>query len=92
MGVIRGIDPKQSTEVVLLTAHLDHLGKKRRHAGDNIYNGADDDASGVTAVLEMARAIGAGQNRNARYTSSVSAVKKSVDTGRVISSTIRRCL
>jgi len=60
MGVIRGSDPKLSADVVLLTAHLDHLGKKEGMPGDNIYNGADDDASGVTAVLELARAIGAG--------------------------------
>jgi len=60
MGMLRGSDAKQSAEVVLLTAHLDHLGKKEGMSGDNIYNGADDDASGVTAVLEMARAIGGG--------------------------------
>jgi len=58
MGVLRGADPKLSAEVILLTAHLDHLGKNESMQGDNIYNGADDDASGVTAVLELARALG----------------------------------
>ena len=58
MGVLRGTDPKLSAEVILLTAHLDHLGQNPNLPGDNIYNGADDDASGVTAVLEFARALG----------------------------------
>lgn len=39
---------------LLITAHMDHLGMR----DNNIYNGADDDASGVVAVLEMARALG----------------------------------
>jgi aminopeptidase YwaD len=52
---IAGSDPSQQNEVVLLTAHLDHLGVGSPVNGDTIYNGADDDASGVTAVLELAR-------------------------------------
>jgi len=47
-------------EVVLLTAHLDHLGIGNPVNGDSIFNGADDDASGTTAVLELARAISQG--------------------------------
>ena len=47
-------------ESVLLSAHLDHLGTDPSRAGDNIFNGADDDASGVTAVLELARILGQG--------------------------------
>jgi aminopeptidase YwaD len=50
-----GSDPSQQKDAVLLTAHLDHLGVGSPVKGDNIYNGADDDASGVTAVLELAR-------------------------------------
>ncbi|HET7439997.1 MAG TPA: M28 family peptidase, partial [Terriglobales bacterium] len=45
---------------ILLTAHLDHLGIGKPVNGDNIYNGADDDASGTTAVLELARVLGSG--------------------------------
>ena len=56
IGVIPGTDPELSKECVLFTAHLDHLGTMT-HAGDNIYNGADDDASGVTAVLTLADAF-----------------------------------
>jgi aminopeptidase YwaD len=58
IGVLRGSDPKIANEVILLTAHLDHLGFRENKSGDNIYNGANDDASGVTAVLELARALG----------------------------------
>jgi Zn-dependent M28 family amino/carboxypeptidase len=45
---------------VLLSAHLDHLGIGKAVKGDEIYNGADDDASGTTAVLELARILGKG--------------------------------
>jgi Zn-dependent M28 family amino/carboxypeptidase len=48
-------------EVILLTAHLDHLGLGNPVNGDSIYNGADDDASGTTAVLELARALSHGR-------------------------------
>ncbi len=59
LGQLKGSDPRQSAQVILLTAHLDHLGV--RGAGpDTIYNGADDDASGSTAVMELAEAIAKG--------------------------------
>lgn len=46
---------------LLLTAHLDHLGVgPADRTGDRIYNGADDDASGVSAVLALARALSQG--------------------------------
>ncbi|MGH7599534.1 MAG: M20/M25/M40 family metallo-hydrolase [bacterium] len=60
VGELRGSDPRMSQEAVLLSAHLDHLGVHRAVAGDSIYNGADDDASGVVAVLELARILGMG--------------------------------
>jgi hypothetical protein len=53
-----GILPGRSTRpdsIVLVDAHYDHLGIGRPVAGDSIYNGADDDASGTVAVLEIAR-------------------------------------
>ena len=46
--------------VILLTAHLDHLGVGSPVNGDAIYNGANDDAAGTTAVLELAHALAAG--------------------------------
>lgn len=57
-GVIRGSDAELSKQAVLFSAHLDHLGAGAPGA-DPIYNGADDDASGVTAVLTLADAFGA---------------------------------
>lgn len=60
VGVLAGTDP--NAPALLLTAHLDHLGVNPRRAynGDDIFNGADDDASGCTAVLEMARVLARG--------------------------------
>ena len=55
IGLLPGHDEKLKDEVILLTAHLDHLGIKKPVNGDEIYNGADDDASGCVAVLELAR-------------------------------------
>src|SRR6266550_4553480 len=60
IGILRGTDSALRHAAVLLSAHLDHLGIGEPVKGDNIYNGADDDASGTTAVLELARALGAG--------------------------------
>ena len=57
IGVIRGSDPKLRNEYVLLTGHLDHLGVGPPVAGDSIYNGAMDNASGVASILEIARAL-----------------------------------
>ena len=52
--------PAPAKDVILLTAHQDHLGIGNPVNGDSIYNGADDDASGTTAVLELARALSKG--------------------------------
>ena len=62
MGKITGSDTNLAAEVILLTSHLDHLGVRDNAPGaDKIFNGADDDASGSVAVLEMARVLGAGK-------------------------------
>jgi Peptidase family M28 len=58
IGILRGTSAKE--EVVLLTAHLDHLGVGPAVNGDIIYNGADDDASGTTAVLTLAHLLATG--------------------------------
>ncbi len=57
IGLVRGSDPELSDEYVLVTAHFDHVGVGRAVAGDSVYNGADDDASGVVALIEIARAL-----------------------------------
>jgi peptidase M28-like protein len=58
IGILRGTDP--SGEVIMLSAHLDHLGVNEALTGDKIFNGADDDASGCVAVMEMARVLASG--------------------------------
>jgi hypothetical protein len=60
IGVLEGSDAKLKKEVILLTAHMDHLGTDAKREGDQIFNGADDDASGCTAVMEIARVLGSG--------------------------------
>jgi Zn-dependent M28 family amino/carboxypeptidase len=60
VGILRGSDPKLRDSAILLSAHIDHLGIGAPVHGDNIYNGADDDASGTSAVLELARVLGTG--------------------------------
>jgi aminopeptidase YwaD len=58
IGYLPGTDPNAGT--ILLTAHLDHLGMRQKGSGDGIYNGANDDAAGTTAVLELAHALASG--------------------------------
>jgi hypothetical protein len=60
VGIIEGADPVVREEVVLIGAHYDHVGIRRNESPDSIFNGADDDASGVVAVLAVARALAAG--------------------------------
>lgn len=57
IGKIEGRDAKLKDQVILLTAHMDHIGMGKPVNGDDIYNGADDDASGCVAVLQFARAL-----------------------------------
>ncbi len=61
IGVLRGSGPRAATEAIMLSAHLDHLGVNEALTDDKIFNGADDDASGSVAVLELARALAAGK-------------------------------
>jgi Zn-dependent M28 family amino/carboxypeptidase len=58
IGYLEGTDSASGT--ILLTAHLDHLGTRDKGKDDGIYNGANDDAAGTTAVLELAHALAAG--------------------------------
>lgn len=60
VGMIAGSDPALRDEAVVVGAHFDHIGIIAPVNGDSIANGADDDASGVVAVLEIARALRAG--------------------------------
>jgi hypothetical protein len=56
-GLLPGSDPKRSSEYIVYTAHLDHLGIGDAVDGDAIYNGAVDNASGVAGLLAMAKAF-----------------------------------
>ncbi len=58
VGVLRGSDPALKDTCLVLSAHYDHLGM-RADGADRIYNGADDDASGVATVIETAAALAA---------------------------------
>jgi len=63
IGILEGSDPRLKHEYVFFTGHMDHLGTPGSGEGcvargaDSICNGADDDASGTTAVLEAAAAF-----------------------------------
>ena len=57
LAVLPGSDPKLSQEYVVYSAHVDHLGIGKPINGDSIYNGAADDASGVAALLVIAKAF-----------------------------------
>jgi hypothetical protein len=63
IGVLRGSDPDLKNTYILVTAHYDHLGMKAPQGNDDnsdrIYNGANDDGSGVVSVIELAGALSA---------------------------------
>jgi hypothetical protein len=60
VGILPGTDPVLRHEAVVVGAHYDHLGIGNSVGGDSIYNGADDDGSGVVALLEIARILASG--------------------------------
>lgn len=64
-AVLPGSDPQWAQQAVLFSAHMDHLGNGAP-GPDSIFNGADDDASGVTAVLTLAEAFAALDTRPKR--------------------------
>ncbi len=58
VALLEGSDPELKNEVVVLSAHYDHVGVGQPDStGDNIYNGADDDGSGTVATLHTAQAM-----------------------------------
>jgi len=68
LGYLEGSDSELKHEYIIYTAHLDHVGIGRPIAGDSIYNGAYDNASGTAIMIEIARA----------YTKLISQPKRSV--------------
>ena len=71
VAMLPGSDPKRVGDAVLYTAHYDHLGYRPDMPGDNIYNGANDNATGCGILLELARsfAIGAAPPRSIVFAS-----------------------
>ena len=57
IGLIEGSDPALKNEYIVLSAHLDHLGRVKAENGDDIANGVMDNAMGVATLLEVARAF-----------------------------------
>jgi len=58
VAMLPGSDHKAADEAVIYTAHYDHFGVRPDMPGDNIFNGADDNATGCGILLELARAFG----------------------------------
>lgn len=59
VGIFRGNDPTLKNEFVTFSAHWDHLGIRPDQPGDNIYNGAVDNATGIAGILAIAKACSA---------------------------------
>ena len=59
LAFIEGTDPAKKDEVVVITAHFDHVGQR----GDDVFNGADDNASGTSGVMEIAQAFHEAKSR-----------------------------
>ena len=57
VGILRGSDARLKDEYVVLSAHLNHVGRGEPVNGDSIYNGAMDNASGIATLLEVARRL-----------------------------------
>jgi Zn-dependent M28 family amino/carboxypeptidase len=57
VGKLEGTDPKLRDEYVIYTAHWDHLGRNANLQGDQIYNGAIDNASGAASLIQLAAAF-----------------------------------
>ncbi len=62
VGFIEGTDVKLKNEIVILGAHYDHIGFGKKVAGDSIANGANDNATGTSAVLAISRQLAAAKN------------------------------
>jgi len=68
VGVVKGSDPELADEYVVLTAHLDHVGVGAPINGDDIYNGAMDNASGIATLIESAKVVAsAGAKRSVLF-------------------------
>ena len=62
VGFVEGNDPLLKQQFIIIGAHYDHIGILEEENGDSVANGANDNASGTTTVLELARYFGAARN------------------------------
>ena len=92
VAVFEGSDPVLKNEYVAVGAHYDHVGIGIPVNGDNIYNGADDDGSGTTAVLAIAEALAKAPTKPKRSIIFIwHAGEEKVCGARAISWRTRRC-
>jgi Zn-dependent M28 family amino/carboxypeptidase len=66
LAILPGSDRRLTDEAVIYTAHYDHFGIRPDMPGDNIFNGANDNATGCGILLELARAFGTATQRPRR--------------------------
>jgi Zn-dependent M28 family amino/carboxypeptidase len=66
VGKVKGSDPQLAQQAILYSAHYDHLGIHPDEPGDNIYNGASDNATGCGVLLELARAFASAEQKPKR--------------------------
>lgn len=66
LGQVKAADSKAAQQAILYTAHYDHLGIHADEPGDNIYNGAADNATGCGILLELARVLAAADEKPKR--------------------------
>ncbi len=76
VGIVEGTDPELKREYVVFSAHMDHVGMNPSSTKDSIWNGADDDASGVAAVLTLAEAFSKAPTRRSMIFLTVSGEEK----------------
>lgn len=66
VGLIEGRDPDLKDEYIILGAHYDHVGWELQDGDTVVYNGADDNASGIAGILEIGRVLAANQDKLGR--------------------------
>jgi Zn-dependent M28 family amino/carboxypeptidase len=84
-GVLEGADPELRGETVLISAHYDHLGTQN----GSVFPGANDNASGTVAVMELARLFAKGRRPRRSLLFVVFGSEEEDCSGRFISSRIR---
>jgi len=76
VGLVKGSDPDLAHDYVVLSAHLDHVGVGAAINGDDIYNGAMDNASGIATLIESAKVVAAARPKRSVLFVAVTAEEK----------------